>query len=92
MIAISWSPEKAVLLRNNPARNNIGFEDCLLAIQEGRILRDEPNPSPKFPHQRMFVLNIESYAYVVPYVENKHGIFLKTIFPSRKYTAKYLRA
>jgi hypothetical protein len=91
MKLISWSPKKAILLRNNKARNNIGFEDCLLAIQEGRVLKDEPNPSAKFPHQRIFVLNVENYAYVVPYVEDEEVIFLKTIFPSRKYTAKYLR-
>ncbi len=92
MTFISWNPEKAVQLRNNSARNNVGFEECLLAIQDGMVLADEPNPSPKFPHQRMFVLNIENYAYVVPYIESENSIFLKTVFPSRKYTSKYLRA
>jgi hypothetical protein len=91
MKSITWSSEKALLLCNNLARNKIGFEDCLLAIQEGRVLKDGPNPSPKFPHQRIFVLNIEDYAYIVPYVENDESIFLKTIFPSSKYTARYLR-
>lgn len=37
------------------------------------------------------VIEINSYAYVVPYVEEDDYLFLKTIFPSRKYTKEYLR-
>lgn len=37
------------------------------------------------------VIEINNYAYVVPYVEKEGKIFLKTIFPSRKYTKRYLR-
>ena len=38
----------------------------------------------------MFVLEINHYAYIVPYIENDEHIFLKTCFPSRKHTAIYL--
>lgn len=38
----------------------------------------------------MFVLEFSGYAYVVPYVRDGNMIFLKTMFPSRKHTAKYL--
>lgn len=34
----------------------------------------------------MFIIDINNYAYVVPYVKSKNEIFLKTIYPSRKYT------
>lgn len=34
---------------------------------------------------------IESSAYLVPFVEDEHEIFLKTIIPSRKATKQYLR-
>lgn len=88
---ISWSPEKAFLLRSDVLRNGVGFEECLAAIDPGRVLDDLPNPSPQSPHQRMLILNIENYAYAVPYVESEGHAFLKTVFPSRKYTAKYLR-
>lgn len=37
----------------------------------------------------MYVLEIDSYAIIIPYVENDEEIFLKTAFPSRKYTKKY---
>jgi hypothetical protein len=89
---ISWSPEKAVFLRNDVLRNGVGFEECLAAIDAGRVLDDLPNPSPQYPHQRMLILNIDNYAYAVPYVESDGYAFLKTVFPSRKYTAIYLRA
>ena len=91
MKPIIWSPEKAVILRANQARQGVGFEECLVAIEEKRVLADIPNPSRAFRHQRMFVLNIDNYAYVVPYIEGADSIFLKTVFPSRKHTALYLR-
>lgn len=38
----------------------------------------------------MFVVRIRGYAYLVPFVETKHEVFLKTIIPSRKATRIYL--
>lgn len=38
----------------------------------------------------MYVLSLEEYAWVVPYVRRDDKIFLKTAFPSRKYTKKYM--
>jgi len=37
----------------------------------------------------MYILKIDNYAIIVPYVENDNEIFLKTAFPSRKYTKRY---
>lgn len=54
------------------------------------MLDDIPNPVSSYAHQRMFVLEINNYAYVVPYVESEEEIFLKTIFPSRKHTTIYV--
>jgi len=42
------------------------------------------------PHQRIFIVNIDSYAYLVPYVEDEQEYFLKTVIPSRKFTRIYL--
>ncbi len=53
-----------MLLRSNPSRGGIGLAECAVAIEEGRILDDLPNPV-RFG-QRIFVLEIEAYAYVVP--------------------------
>jgi len=48
-----------------------------------------PN-SLKYPNQKMFIVRIENYAYLIPFVENETEIFLKTIIPSRKATKKYM--
>jgi hypothetical protein len=44
-----------------------------------------------FSLMRIFIVNIEGYAHLVPFVESEHEVFLKTIIPSRKATRKYLR-
>ena len=90
MASIVWNPEEAKLLREDAARGGVGFEECVVAIEEGRVLDDIPNPGARFAHQRMLVLNINNYAYIVPYVQSGEDIFFKTVFPSRKHTALYL--
>ena len=40
--------------------------------------------------QRIFVVQREDYVYLVPFVEDEHTVFLKTIIPSRKATKEYL--
>ncbi len=90
MQRIIWNPEKASLLRSDKARGGVGFEECVVAIEAGKILDVLQNPSSNHPAQRMFVLDINGYAYCVPFVETVETIFLKTVFPSRKFTALYL--
>lgn len=51
---------------------------------------EHPNQE-KYKGQKIFIINIDQYAYLVPFVENEQEIFLKTIIPSRKATKKYLR-
>ena len=68
----------------------ISFEDILFNIQEGRLLDDVEHPNQsKYPNQRMFVVEVDEYAYLVPYVESDDEIFLKTVIPSRKATKQY---
>jgi hypothetical protein len=37
------------------------------------------------------VVQIDDYVYLIPFIENEHEVFLKTIIPSRKATKKYLK-
>ena len=69
----------------------ISFERVIFHIERDEILDvvKHPNPS-RYPNQRMFILDIGNYAYLVPFVETETEIFLKTIIPSRKATRKYL--
>lgn len=81
---LNWSQEKNELLK---AEREISFEEIALLIEAGNILGIEENPG--HPNQKIYILEIENYAYIVPYVENEHEIFLKTAFPSRKYTKRF---
>lgn len=86
MKRIEWNDFKNELLRNE---RSVCFEDVLQAIHENRIFADENHPTKQ--HQRIYVVKINNYVYLVPYVEDKDKIFLKTIIPSRKATKKYLK-
>ena len=58
-----------------------------------RAVRVRKGVSPnqdRYPGQRISVVLIEGYAYLVPYVEDEDEIFLKTIIPSRKATKLYI--
>jgi uncharacterized DUF497 family protein len=70
---------------------NISFEDVLFYIERGEILDIlEHINQVKYPNQKYFVINIDQYAYYVPFIEDEEKIFLKTIIPCRKLTKKYL--
>jgi uncharacterized DUF497 family protein len=83
-----WNSEKNTQLIRE---RGISFERVIFHIERDEILDvvKHPNPS-KYPNQRMFILDIGNYAYLVPFVETETEIFLKTIIPSRKATRKYL--
>jgi hypothetical protein len=73
------------------AERNVDFEAAVSAIRRGQILDiiEHPNQA-EYPSQRIFVLAINNYVYLVPFVEDNQQIFLKTIIPSRKMKKKYL--
>lgn len=88
MKIINWNAEKSSALKE---LRNICFEDVVFYIERGEILDDYAHPNQKaYPGQRIMVVSIDNYAYLVPYVENDKELFLKTIIPSRKATQKYL--
>lgn len=88
MKPINWSAEKNFILVQE---RGISFEDVIFSLQRGGLLDDIVHPNRAvYPHQRIFVVAINSYAYLVPYIENENEIFLKTIIPSRKATKQYL--
>ena len=83
-----WSAEKNEQLK---IERGIGFEEIVVAINEGGILGVLLHPQQKkYPNQRIFIIQINQYAYLVPFVEDEEKIFLKTIYPSRKATKNYI--
>jgi hypothetical protein len=88
MKPFDWNSQKNVLLK---VSRGIGFEDVVNAITDGRLLDTLQHPNPKkYANQKVYIVEIASYAYSVPFVENTDICFLKTIYPSRKYTKQYL--
>lgn len=84
----TWNPEKDAALR---AKFGFGFERILAALAGDQLLDDRGHPNvERYGHQRQLVVEIEGYAWIVPYVEDDEEIFLKTFFPSRKATKEYL--
>ena len=88
MKPINWNSTKN---RQLIAERGVSFEDIVFCIQQGGLLDDLEHPnSDKYSGQRIFVVNIDDYVHLVPYVENRKEIFLKTVIPSRKATKQYL--
>ncbi len=64
----------------------------MLAIEADGLLDIVTHSNPrKYPNQRMFIVAIERYAYLVPFVEEADSYFLKTVIPNRKATRDYLK-
>ena len=81
---LNWTFAKNEILKRE---RGISFEEIAYLIESDQIVGIKENPG--YPNQKMYVLEIDNYAIIVPYVENDDQIFLKTAFPSRKYTKKY---
>ncbi len=85
----SWNDEKNLLLK---AKRNITFEEVVFFIEKGKLLDilEHPNQE-RYQGQKLFVVDINDYAYLVPFLETEETIFLITIIPSRKATRDYIR-
>ena len=84
-----WNQAKNEQLKNE---RGICFEDIVLRINSGDALGIVENQNQKrYPNQMILIINVDGYIYLVPFIIQENGIFLKTIFPSRKYTKKYLK-
>lgn len=88
MKQFNWNEAKNNLLK---VESNVSFEEIVRAILSGGLLDVAQHPNPdKYPNQKIFIVFLNDYVYVVPFVENKQEIFLKTIIPSRKMKKQYL--
>lgn len=83
-----WPPDKNDALR---AERGISFEDITVAVEAGALLEVVPHPNPtRYPRQKVMVVAVAGYAYLVPFIEEKDHYFLKTIIPSRKATRDFI--
>ena len=88
MSIFRWNAEKNETLARE---RGITFEEIIQRIESGAkvIETDHPNKQ-KYSNQKILIVDIDGYAYLVPCVIEGNEYFLKTIIPSRKATKKYL--
>jgi uncharacterized DUF497 family protein len=88
MKTFAWNSEKNEQLISE---RNISFEDIVVSINMGNEvdIYDHPNQD-RYPGQKVSVVVVEDYAFLVPFVEHEDEVLLKTIIPSRKATKQYL--
>ena len=86
---IVWDDGKNEWLKRT---RGVSFETAREKLIDGRILAfyDHENQW-KYPGQQIVIIEIEGYAYMIPFMETSSELLLKTIIPSRKSTAKYLK-
>ncbi|MDC0864640.1 toxin [Rickettsiaceae bacterium] len=83
-----FSSEKNTSLLKN---RGICFEHIISLINQGHVLDVMIHPNQeRYPSQKIYVIDVDGYCYLVPYVQKDREIFLKTIIPSRKATKHYL--
>jgi uncharacterized DUF497 family protein len=85
-----WNENKNNLLKKT---RNISFEQIILSIEQKQVVDVIENPNQeKYKGQIYLMVEHNNYIYVVPACISSSGeeCHLKTIFPSRKYTTKYL--
>jgi len=90
MKPFQWSADKNEVLQEE---RGVSFEAIVVAIDSGGLLDILAHPNPdKYPRQRVLVVELDGYAYLIPFVEESSFYFLKTIIPSRKATRDYLNS
>ena len=88
MRVFRWNAEKNEMLARE---RGITFEEIVERIESGATVVETEHPNKKrYPNQKIIIVDLGGYAYMVPYVEDGEVCFLKTIIPSRKATKRYL--
>ncbi len=87
-VTYSFSAEKNALLK---AERGVNFDDVIFLLENDCLLEISHNKSSNHLNQEIMVIKINEYAYIVPFVRNDDEVFMKTIYPSRIMTEKYLR-
>ena len=87
MKVFAWNPEKNDLLKRE---RGVSFEDVVFYLEAGQVLDVIRHPNQaRYPDQMIYVIAMEDYVYLVPFIESEVEVFLKTVIPSRKATKQY---
>ncbi len=89
MKEFQWNEEKNELLKTT---RGVSFEDAVKTISSGCVIEKTLHPNQiKYPNQKLFIIEIKDYIFLVPFIENSDSFFLKTIIPSRKAKKRYTK-
>jgi uncharacterized DUF497 family protein len=67
-------------------KRGVNFKTVIDKMANGEIALDFEHPNHyKYPNQRIMVILINDYTYCVPYVQTENEIFLKTVYPDRRF-------
>jgi len=80
MKEVKWNYLKSERLKRT---RGVSFEEIVTA----KLIAVKHHPKREW--QNVMLFEYKRYIWVVPYVEEKDHIFLKTLYPSRKYTKLY---
>ena len=90
-MVFNWDEQKNRRLKEERGSS---FEEIVIAIHEGSVIDvlEHPN-TERYPNQRIYLVKHQDYVWAVPFVRDvaKGEIFLKTAYPSRRYTKDYLK-
>ena len=82
-----WNLEKNALLKEE---RGVCFEDVVAQIYEDNILDIIKYPNEeKYLEQKIYIILLQNYTHMIPFVKDGDEIFLKTIVPSRKMHKLY---
>ena len=89
MPGYDWDPSKDELLRRT---RRVSFADVVYSIEHGGLLDtiDHPNQE-RYPGQQIYIVRMRDYVYQVPFDRTESGVFLRTLYPSRRAFRDYLR-
>jgi len=82
MKEIKWNPLKSERLKRT---RGVSFEEIITA----KLVSVQDHSRKE--HQRIYLFEYKNYIWIVPFVETENEIFLKTLYPCRKYTKVYKR-
>ena len=83
-----WDPDKNEQLIQE---RGVSFEQITIAVENGDLLQIVQHPNvEKYPRQKIMIVGIDGYAFLIPFVEEIDYLFLKTIIPSRKATRDFI--
>lgn len=89
MLNFKWDKTKDDLLIKN---RRISFTLIAAAIRNNKVINVIDHPDQlKYKNQKIAYIKIKNYIWMVPFIKSKKTVFLKTAYPSRKATKKYLK-